>query len=149
MLERLLVTRNRFESDRDAVLLEAIINNQRATEPMSTEERVVFDADQYLGSVMMDGHLLTFNNYWLEPVASWAKALDALSATKELSLLREALELWSADGCPEYPDAKPALASAVEAIDERFFEAAGEEQSLEVRMKAFVSEHVQSFVTFE
>lgn len=54
MLEKLRIARSRFESDEDAVLAEAVQNVQRATDPLTDDERVVYDADQLLGSIMMD-----------------------------------------------------------------------------------------------
>ncbi len=83
MLRRLHVLRARFAADQDAVLAEAVINAERAVEPLTPDERVVRDCDEYLGSIMMDGHLLTFSNNGLERINEFSNALEQVAATMD------------------------------------------------------------------
>ena len=149
MLKRLVVSRARFDSDSDSVLLEAIFNNQTAAEPLTAQERIVFDADQYLSSVMMDGHLLAFCSNGPKPVAEWAKALQPLGAAEELGFLAEALELWVGAGCPDYDAANEVLSERLDDVDQRFYTAMEAGENLETRTKRYVRENLTSFVDFE
>jgi hypothetical protein len=115
---------------------------------MSTEQRVVYDADQYLGHVMLDGHHTTFCNVGLEEAAVWPKALEALGASRELELLKEALELWTVNGCPGHFEANETT-DAIDAIDHRFFDAMRADNNLEARTKKYVFEHRECFINLE
>jgi hypothetical protein len=45
VLRRLHVARSRFAADEDTVLTESVLNAQTAVDPLSLDERVVYDAD--------------------------------------------------------------------------------------------------------
>lgn len=135
MLRRVHVDRARFAADRDAVLAEAVINSEHAAEPLTPDERVVRDCDEYLGSIMMDGHLLTFSNIGLERINELSNAPEQVAATRELGLLRQALLLWQEHGYPDFAVAEGALHNELHALDEQFFDAGGAEDSLDIRTK--------------
>lgn len=143
-MSKLRVARGRFAAEEDAVLSEAVMNAQGATDPMTQDERTVYDADEFLGSVMMDGLLLTFSNKGLERIRDMGVALERIGADTERALLGEALLLWQ-----EHGDAGEALKAAVDALDQRFFEAASAGNNVDVRTKRYVREHLDSFIVLE
>ena len=149
MLRRLHVARSRFAADEDAVLAESVMNAQTAVDPLTLDERVVYDADEYLGSIMMDGHILTFSNKGLERIDDFVKALDRVGATRENALLGQALLLWEKHGYVAFDEADDALRSAFDVLDEQFFAAASAEDSLELRTKHYVREHIDAFVILD
>jgi hypothetical protein len=85
------------------------LNAQTAADPLSGDERVVYDADEYLGSIMMDGHLLTFCNKGPTRIGEMGKALEQVGATQERALLKNALNLWVQHGCASYDEANETL----------------------------------------
>jgi len=149
VLHRLHVSQARFAADQDAVLAEAVINSERAVEPLTPDERVVRDCDEYLGSIMMDGHLLTFSNNGPERVNEFSNSLDQVAATRELALLREALRLWEEHGYADHAVAEDALHNELDALDQQFFEAGGAEDSLDIRTKKYVFDHLDGFIILE
>jgi hypothetical protein len=149
VLRRFHVTRSRFSADEDAVLTEAVMNTQAATDPLTVDERAVYDSDEYLGSVMMDGHILTFCNKGLERINDMGAALERIGASRERPLFEQALLLWKQHGYAGFDEADDALLSAFDALDQRFFAAASAEDSLETRIKQYVREHLDAFIVLE
>jgi hypothetical protein len=149
MLRRLSVTRSRFAADQDAILAEAVMNTQTATDPLTVDERIVYDADEYLGSIMMDGHILTLSNKGLERINEMDLALQQIGANRERALLGDAVSHWKERGYCDFAEADDALLGAFEVLDERFFEAASTDNSLEFRIKAYVREHLDTFIILE
>jgi hypothetical protein len=149
VLRRLPVDRARFASDQDAVLAEAVINAEHAVEPFTPDERLVRDCDEYLGNIMMDGHLLTFSNQGLERINEFSNALERVAAARELALLREALRLWKEHGHPDYAVAEGTLHTELDALDQQFFDAGGAEDSLDIRTKKYVLDHLDGFIILQ
>lgn len=125
------------------------MNTQTATDPLTEDERIVYDADEYLGSIMMDGHGLTLANKGLQRIREMERALERLRANGERALLGEALLLWEQRGCTDFDEPDDDMRSAMEALDEQFFEAASAEDSLEIRTKHYVRDHLDTFVVLE
>ena len=148
-MRRLHVDRARFASDQDAVLAEAVINAEHAVEPFTPDERLVRDCDEYLGNIMMDGHLLTFSNQGLERINEFSNALERVAAARELALLREALRLWKEHGYADHAVAGDALHTELDALDQQFFDAGGAEDSLDIRTKKYVLDHLDGFIILQ
>lgn len=147
MLQRLHVPRARFAAEPDAVLAEAVLNAQG--DQITVEGRTVSDADEYLGSITMDGHLLTFCNKGLERLNEMDQALERLGADRERALLSQALALWRQHGCVDFDVADEALSVTLYDLDQRFFAMAGADDSLEARTRRYVREHLDSFIVLE
>ena len=116
---------------------------------MTLDERVVYDADEYLGCIMMDGHLLTFSNKGRERIAGFANALERLGANRERELLGQALILWETHAYVDFGAAGDALQNQFNELDERFFSAASAKDSLEIRTKYYVRDHLDAFVILD
>jgi hypothetical protein len=86
MANRLHVTQKRYTAEENAVLSEVVTNLQQATEPLTSDERIVCDCDEYLGNIMMDGHLLTFTNNGIDRVSEYGKALEFVQIGNEPDL---------------------------------------------------------------
>jgi uncharacterized protein DUF4375 len=149
VLRRLHVTRSRFAADEDAILTEAVMNTQTAADPLTLDERVVYDADEYLGGVMMDGHILTLCNKGLERINDMGVALERIGASRERALLEQALLLWKEHGYADFDEVGDALLTEFDALDQRFFAAASGDDSLELRIKHYVREHLDAFIVLE
>jgi aminoglycoside phosphotransferase len=91
MANRLHVTQKRYAAEENAVLSEVVTNLQQATEPLTSDERIVCDCDECLGNIMMDGHLLTFTNNGIDRVSEYGKALEQITASRELELFRQGI----------------------------------------------------------
>ena len=149
MLRRLHVTRSRFAAEEDAVLTESVLNAQTAFDPLTLDERVVYDADEYLGCIMMDGHLLTFSNKGRERIADFVNALERVGANRERELLGQALLLWERHAYVDVGAAGDALRNEFNELDEQLFSAASEEDSLENHIKHYVRQHLDAFVILD
>jgi hypothetical protein len=149
VLRRLHVARSRFAADEDAVLTESVLNAQSAFDPMTLDERVVYDADDYLGCIMMDGHLLTFSNKGPQRIADFVNALERVGANRERELLGQALLLWKTHAYVDAGAAGDALQNQFNELDEQFFAAASAKESLEIHTKHYVREHLGAFVILD
>jgi hypothetical protein len=149
MLERLRVTRARLAADEDAVLLEAVLNTQTASDPLSEDERVVYDADEYLGNIMMDGHFLTLYNKGPERAQEIRASLERLGATRERELFERAVMLWGKHDFASPLSASEEVLAAFEPLDEQFLAWMTEDGNLEQRTKGYVRAHQDAFLVLE
>lgn len=149
MANRLHVTQKRYAAEENAVLSEVVTNLQQATEPLTSDERIVCDCDEYLGNIMMDGHLLTFTNNGIDRVSEYGKALEQITASRELELFRQGMELWKKHEYVDFDGAGDDLKDALDEVDQQFYDVAGREDSLEMRVQRYVRDHLDAFVVLE